>query len=1796
MKRFPFLLFCIAVMATACNRQAVKLSFTNAENEVPVLGNLVFRFSSNLATDSMLNRWDSTAYITFSPEIKGRFRWETKDQLVFSPSGPLLPATSYTANFSTKNLLAATEFKTIEGADNIAFRSPDLALERQMFSWVKDEGTQSPVPVIELYFNYPVKPEALENGLSVVLDETPVNVVYETLNAAPVIRGKIQGVKAEDRDYKVTVTAKKGLLPIGGKNGLQEDQQYEGGLSSPFVLQINEITTEHDGTAGTIFIRTNQLITGDDLTQYISINPSVKYTIEKSGNGLLITGPAFSVENSYSLTLKPGLRGQLGGVLKEPYESALTFGELEPALSFANNKAVYLSAAGQRNLELRITNVPKIKLIVSKVYESNLLTALSYGYYPKEKPGSEDEDYYYYEEGGDISFGDVLYEQEIDTRSLPKFGAGRLLNFNPDDKLPGYKGVYHIMVRSMEDYWVRSSRFISLSDIGLIAKSGGGKMLVFANSIQSANPVSGVGVQVYGTNNQLIGNGSTNSSGVAEITLEGNHAFSGFKPAMVVARLGDDFNYLPFHNTKVNTSKYAVGGKKINTTGLDAFIAPERDLYRPGEVMHFAIIVRDLNRKSPGALPVKIKMLMPNGKELTQIRKTLNDEGVTDADVVLPATAITGTYIMELYNGNDVLVTSYNFKVEEFVPDRIKVTAVVDKETLRANTNAQLNIEALNYFGPPAAGRNYEAELQIKEKPFRPQQYYNYDFTLTNRLGFFDNIVRQGKTDDQGRAAESFAIPESYKGMGILQARFFATVFDENGRPVSRNSTVDVLTQDVLLGMGNTGYNYFALNQPVRFPLIALNPKEQVVNTKAQVTVVKHEYRTVLQKSGGYFRYESQKEEKQLQKQEVNIQGTSAAFNFIPREAGEYEIRLALPGSNTYISNRFYSYGSWGSNIGDFEVNSDGQVDISLDKKGYANGDKVKALFKAPFDGRMLVTMESAEVLSHQWVDVKNRTASVDFALTDMHIPNAYITATLFKPHTTGSALPLTAAHGIANLDVKDDSKRLAVSIRAAANSRSEKRQRVTVKTSSGAMVCLAAVDNGVLAVTGFRSPDPYTWYFSKKALNVEAWDLYPLLFPELRRSISSTGGDGDLSMDLRQNPFANKRFKLMSYWSGWKKASGSEVSFDVDIPAFNGEVRLMAISVSGDKFGAAEATMKVADPLVLSTSMPRFMTPGDTVMAGVTISNTTAKATSVSAKVKVEGPLNYTAGQALETNIAPNAEGRIEFPVFASSSPGLGKITITATGLGETFTEVIDISVRPASTLQRRSGSGVITGGEKRNINIPVSDMLQQSVDYNLLVGRSPVLQLGTPLRYLVNYPYGCTEQSISMAFPQLYFAEMSQLMQEGGAFKNAAGQNIQTAIQKIKMRQLYNGGLTMWEAEGTESWWVTAYAAHFLVEARKAGYAPDAALLETMLQYLSSKLRKRDLVDYYYNGNQQKKIAPKEVAYSLYVLALAGRPNVPYMNYYKANRNDLALDSRYVLSATYALAGDKKSFTEMLPSSFAGEEAVATGNGSLYSAVRDEALALNVLLEADPANAQIPVMAQHLVQKLNKQTYFTTQEAAFSLLALGKMTKQAAKSTATAEVMVNGKRVGAMTGESIKLLKKQLAGESVTLDTKGSGKLYYWWQASGISGTGQFIQEDNFLKVRRQLLDRYGREISGNTFRQNDLVVVKITLEKSFNGKLENIVVTDLLPGGWEIENARIKDLPDMQWIKDETTPQSRDVRDDRIHLFTDMVGNRQVFYYSVRAVTPGTYQMGPLSADAMYQGEYHSYHGAGRIKVVR
>jgi uncharacterized protein YfaS (alpha-2-macroglobulin family) len=383
--------------------------------------------------------------------------------------------------------------------------------------------------------------------------------------------------------------------------------------------------------------------------------------------------------------------------------------------------------------------------------------------------------------------------------------------------------------------------------------------------------------------------------------------------------------------------------------------------------------------------------------------------------------------------------------------------------------------------------------------------------------------------------------------------------------------------------------------------------------------------------------------------------------------------------------------------------------------------------------------------------------------------------------------------------------------------------------------------------------------------------------------------------------------------------------------------------------------------------------------------------------------------------------------------------------------------------------------------------------------------------------------------------------------------------------------------------------------MEARKAGFEVNGKTVERLLEYLKYKLTRRETEILYYNETLKKEIAAKEIAYSLYVLATAGQTQLPTMNYYKAHPELLSIDSKYLLAASYILAGSPVQGKQVLPAAFSDERSNQSTGGSFYSWIRDEAISLNALLDTDPANPQVGILARHLSEQLQAEKYLNTQENAFSMLALGKLARNANRTTATAGVFAGAKQISTSTGSATKADLKAWLGAPLSLKVKGKGAYYYFWESSGIAADGSYVQEDSYLRVRRIFYDRSGREISSNSFRQNDLVIVRVSLEALQSRPIDNIAITDMLPAGLEIENTRLNEMPEMKWIRDAEEPDYMDIRDDRVSFFTTATPARKHFYYMVRAVSPGVFHLGPVQADAMYHGDYHSYHGAGIVRVT-
>ena len=1776
----------------ACNsKKELQVVSKNFDDEIEQQQNLVFSFNKDLVPDSLLNSWDTTAYLEFTPAVRGSFKWSSSYELTFSPGEGFLPGTKYTAKL-TRQLLKHSKKQYSFSTDPIPFHTAPLRVTSTHLSWVRGKNVSNVMVQLDMGLNYNVSLNDVGNKLKLASNGMPINITAVNGGDGKVLSLQFMPVNEKDEETPLSITLAKGIAVTGTKYVTDRDTTFTAYIPSRYNLSVTGVTAQHTGTEGVITVSTSQPVLEKDLKSLISLQPQVPFEVTLNDAGFTITSDKLTATQTYELNISAKMEGAFGGKMKGDYSDQVTFGKLKPSISFMNSKGMYLSAAGCRNVALDIVNVPAVEVTIIKVYENNLEQFMRkderYGYHYSDDNSDDGGEYEYY---NTEDIGDTVYSKVYETAKLPVQNSAHILHLDFRDKIKDFNGIYVVRVKSRDHEWIQKSKIICISDIGLIVKEEKDAVYVFANSIRNATALAGVPVSFVSTTNQKLYTATTDAEGVA-VFKNISTQYPGFKVGLVTAKMNDEFSFIWLEKSLIGTSRFDVGGRTPNETGLNAMIYPERNLYRPGETVNVSTIVRDEQWGMPGEVPVKIKLVMPNGREFATMRKLLNEEGSCATSFAIPPAALTGNYTVEVYTGNDVLLNSYNISIEDFMPDRMKVGLKIDKADYHAGDQVHATIQADNLFGTPAAGRSYECELNMDKGFFESKQFPDYSFNMASEF-HFNTDLRTGKTDEKGGGEQQFDLGADMANQGIIKGDIMATVFDETGRPVHRYEHFTVYTQPLFIGIKNSD-EYVSTHTPLHIGLIALDKNSAPQSTNVQVTVVRKEWHTVIQQDGNSYRYVSRSEEHTVSQQTVHISGNTANYVMTPNESGEYEVRVFLPGAENYVARTIYAYGWGDTQYTSFEVSNEGNVDIKTDKDKYAQGENMNVLFTTPFEGRMLVTVERNKVLKYYYVSTKNKTASISLKTDGDYLPNVYVTATLFRP-MDASDMPLTVAHGFKSVAVENKNNHLPVTVNIAAKSRSKVKQTITVKTAPNAFVTIAAVDEGILQVKNFETPEPYKFFYQKVSLNVNSYDIYPWLLPEIKTTLSSTGGDGADKSGMRVNPLFVNRVKNVSFWSGILQADGGgTVKYTIDIPQFSGDIRVMALAYKGRAFGAADQHMKVADPIVISTALPRFLSPKDEAVMPVSLTNTTNKEANATITVKVSGPLGIT-GDAVQTIKVPgNSERRAVFNIAAMPAIGAGKVTVTVNALSETFTNETELSIRPAASLQKVTGSGFASA----NVTTPVdlkNNFIPSSASGKLIIGKSPLTQFSKNLNDLVRYPFGCVEQTTSAAFPQLYYADLVKSMNAATDKDVNPSYNVQQAINKLQSMQQNDGGLSYWPEGGEESWWGSIYAAHFLIEAKKAGYEVNTSTIDRLEQYMKFKLYKKEVIPFFYNGNAKKDVAPEEVTYSLYVLAMAGQSQLATMNYYKAHQEMLTLDGKYLLSASYALSGQPSQARDVLPSSFSGEMANRSFGGSFYSYIRDEALSLDVLLDVDPGNRQVGIMARELSEHIKKERWLSTQENAFSMLALGKIAKMANSTTATATVSVNGKTIGNTTGATLNINMKPYVNNVASVSVKGRGDYFYFWEMDGISMDGSYKDEDSYLKVRRTFYDREGHEISNNTFHQNDLVVVRISIETAFNGNVDNVAITDMLPAGFEIENTRLNEMPGLKWITEETEPDYRDIRDDRINMFTSVGGKRKNFYYMVRAVSTGTYQLGPVQADAMYDGNYHSYNGAGVVKVI-
>lgn len=1786
----------IAALFTGCTGNYIDVKPINFTDQIDQLQNLEFQFNKELAPDSLIGIWDSTEYITFEPSVRGKFKWADKKVLVFSPSGAFAPNTDYKATFTDKVTDLSRERRKVKD-ESISFHTPYLDLVSGYAYWSRNESYTSQIELrTRILFNYQVDPKEVKKHLSFNINgkSESFNVISTSASSEIEIASSYSTANGNVNSLEVSMLA--GMKSIGSERTSTEPKALQITIPPVNSLEIIDVTTGFEEANGVITVYTSQPVGEKGIEQQIQVEPIVDYQVSMISNGFVVKGN-FTDNQSYRLTLRKTLKGIFGPELGTDQVKEVTFGALAPYISFADKTGMYLTPKGAGNIGLNIINVPKIKVTVFKVFENNIQHFMRMG---KRWDWYGDEESYYesYNYNLDVNYGKVISTREYITTNLPRNGNIKLLHINPEDLEINseMKGIYLVRAESTDKAWLQDVQMISYSDIGLIVREGVDEIFVAARSIATAEPLDGVTINFHSHNNQLIHREVTGKDGIA-VFKDIKSKVPGFHISMISARKAEDFNVLLFSQSSVELSRFETGGKRTTGLDYDVFIYGDRNLYRPGDSVFVNAILRDFNINTVTGMPVIFKVISPDGKDFLKKRVNVNPYGSAMMAFMLPGKAYTGTYTIEVLTVNNVLQGSYRIKVEEFMPDRISVTAKADKSNYSPGEKVNLTVTATNLSGPPAAGRKVENELRLTRKSFRPDPFKNYNFSLTSKEDLdVISTVSQTVTSVKGIATQEFQLPES-ANTGLIDGKIYTTVFDETGRPVNRLTKFDLFTQNTFVGLMPLPY-WTSTDKPINIKMMAVSDKQKAVSSKAKLEIAMVEWETVLERNYGQVAYRSQRRELVILSKTVTIPANGITESWTPRVNGEYIIRLRTPESNMWVEESFYAYRYGDSDESAFKINKDGQIDITFDKTVYKPGDEAAILFKTPFAGELLVTVEQNKVLDYFILKADNSGSSMKLKIKDSYLPNAWITATLLRK-TSEPGIPLTVAHGFASMQVEKASNKLPVVITAPSKIRSNTKQVITVKTTPGAEVTVAVVDEGILQITDYKSPDPYGYFYGKRALEVTPYDLFDELLPELISKRSTSGGDQGFDLGKRLNPLTAKRVKLLSLWSGRMKADATgAVKFTADIPQFSGAVRIMAVSYKDHSFGSGEMSMKVSDPITITSSLPRFLSPGDQANVDVTLMNTTEKPLKVNLSYSLKGlggqnaPFTADKIDQPRLTIPANSELRVSYPLTALNIIGIGEITFKAVTTTEIFTEKTELGVRPAVPLVKDASSGIMNGNSTATLKSGIP-FIKGSGSSKLLITKNPAGQFAEHLEELINYPYGCTEQTVSAVFPQLYFNDIAQLLRRGNIHgSELSGIFINEAIRKISAVQQYNGGLVMWPGGGEISWWTTAYASHFLYEAERTGYTVDKQVSDALLKYLIEKVKEKPQANYHYYDHTGKWVnvtePSKEIFYSLFVLSLYGKHHLPTMNYYKSRLNELTSDDRFLLAASYKLAGDTKSYEIIVPHEWVTRDIEVMTGRSFNSPIRDKALALYTLVTVDENHPMVALLVRQLGEMIKERHWLSTQERVFSVLALGKLAKSAGAGNINATITSGGKTYNF----NDKDLLIKLPVDEAQVKSNGSGKLFWYLESEGLPVTMKVKEGDRVLRVRRQIYDRTGKLISGNSVKQSDLLVIGVTVSTNDNSTIENVVITDLLPACFEIENTRLTFERDMDWIKDRSEPDYQDTRDDRINFFTSASGQPKTFYYMVRVVGKGTFTQGPVGAEAMYNGQYFSYFGLRKI----
>lgn len=1434
---------------------------------------------------------------SFSPAILGNGKWLDACTFAFYPkAGILSSATSYTA--AAKANLKDNEMRTLSGQQAFSFYTKPLKFiaVRQVDFNPDEEET-----IFELEFSLPVSPSRLRGYLEVVGKGGDIEYKIQQGPASRKIRVSVYGLlNAGDATLKLA----KDFTSESGKLGLERNVSvYLNGSLKMMILQAGAVSNMDKGE---VYIETTAPVDFSRAEGFIEISPKLPYNIEPRDRGFAITGN-FAPQDRLRVTIKKGFPSVLGKPLASDWNRAFIFPEKKPEIRFCAPGRILspLDSPGlfpSLRLPVETMNIDTLRVTVWKLHENNIPIGMRTSW----------EDY-------PVDLSAIAAEKNYKVNGARNKIVRSALDLKP--LLGNSKGVFLVTAQHEGEEWAESRQVINVTDLGVTMKKGESETLFWVNSVKDGTPIDGADVTLWSWANQPLGHGVTGKDGTVLIVPE--NANSSESPVLATVKKKDDVSFVRIEGGGLfnGRDEFDVDGENWISKGYSAFCYLPRGVFRPGENVSLYAVVRNAKGEAPEPFPVNIKLRSPSGRITQTQAAKLNKEGVLSCALQIPKGAPLGTWVIELYTpGKNTEAISYkDFYVEEFAAPRLFVESVVKPTRFVNDESGKISISSKYAFGNPAANLPYEIEVIAEEDEYRNKSLKGFTFTdVEKEFKPIQQLLSSGRLDKDGKAEDDIKgmLLES-PSMAMLNIR--TGVMEEGGRWAYRTVKVPWYPSNVLVGL--LTQEDTSQGDAIKFKAAAVTPEGAFAKaSELDYSFFRVVERTALYGSEGK---DSARRENELilkSKGTLKLENGMSEGTVNPTESGKYLLRVADKVSGAKSSRYIYAYGGT-----DNASSTAGTVSIITDKQTYKEGETAKVKIKAPFAGRLLLCVETYKVVHKETLTLSDKGQEVRIKITSDMAPNAWITASVIRNQQNSK--DEVRSYGVAPLYIDNSAKKLSVEIKNKERIEPGKNDfSLTVKDKNGhgveASVTVMLVDEAILGLTGYKTPDPWGFLSSKRRLAVDTFDLYSVLIARenaATKNLIAGGGPADMSMsNTSLNPVQAKRFKMLSLAKTVRSDAKGNCDFSFVVPEFAGKARIMAVVASAKESGSAQSAVNINRDVVVEAPLPRILAPDDEITVPCRIFNKNAKTEKFSLDVAVQGELSMASNLSEDIKSMTIKQGSSKKLVFRFKAKNVGtaKISYKVVWDGGSVSSATELAVRPASPKTTESASFVLESGKSREIKLPAS-WTKGTFSGSVFFSAAPSVSMAELSRFLVSYPHGCLEQTISSAWPLLLQPDLlkgtvlSSAAQKDFKDDKAVRDEVARAIQKIYGFQNYDGSFVRFSGESWPAQWETVYAVHFLVEAKDLGFRIQEDVLSPALAFIKGSLGQAPSDPD--NAYSWRKVLSKR-AYICYVLALAKDPQLGWMESLRDKQGSLDTSGRLFLAAAYSISGQKKKLKRYL------------------------------------------------------------------------------------------------------------------------------------------------------------------------------------------------------------------------------------------------------------------------------------------